>query len=106
MPLDLNPPSSNSIWRLAQLFTEIRPASKRRDTRMGRSASRVQMQALSPYMLSFASFTASSSVSKLWRVSTGQCEIRIVDRIKNAVRPEHLVNKLEVRQVQHATWRD
>jgi hypothetical protein len=70
-PLALYPPSSNSIVRLAQALTEIRPASRFLATRSGRSMSRLHTHALSPYSVSLASATASSSVSKTWIVCTG-----------------------------------
>ena len=55
----------------AQLLIEISPASSRRATRIGRSMSRLQMQACRPYSLSLASATASSSVSNTCSVCTG-----------------------------------
>jgi serine/threonine protein kinase len=63
--------SSNSSATTAQSLIQIVPASTSRATRSGRSTSRVQIEAERPYLLSFASRTASASVSKTCMVRTG-----------------------------------
>ena len=67
----LYPPNGASVWTLELQLTESTPVRTARAIRIARPMSRVQIDPDRPYGLSFASRTASSSVSKGMIATTG-----------------------------------
>ena len=65
------PPNGARRSRTKKQFTHTVPATRRADTRSALAWSPVNIVAASPYLVLFASSTASSSLAKVCRVSTG-----------------------------------